>query len=293
MSAARRVIIVCIALVLSPVSADAQGFFESLFGSSSPQSYRSSGRRASPAFPDFRYREPLSRPATSNSQEGPVSADRTRFRTLCVRACDGYYFPISGSVSRNAFHRDAQICRRNCGSDAALFYHPSTSGDASRMVDLAGLPYARHPNAFRYRKQLVERCTCKPEPWSPSEAARHQRYAAQEAQAPQTAAHGTGTENAGAPTQPLEPPVEPEAQPEAHHAPSMAEAPEPADRPTDTDTPRKKSHARTRPSPPFTTARGTPTAIKKSTTVKSSGPSNLFGWSLGASGLPKLRWPGD
>jgi hypothetical protein len=45
------------------------------------------------------------------------------------------------------------------------------------MVDLSGRSYASLPNAFRYRKALVEGCSCKPAPWSVEEAARHQGYA--------------------------------------------------------------------------------------------------------------------
>lgn len=98
--------------------------------------------------------------------------------------CDGYYFPISSSVPRSAFHRDATLCRANCGHDAKLFYHSATAGDATTMIDLTGRAYARLPQAFRYRKTLVDGCKCKPEPWAQSEIDRHRLYAAVEAQLP-------------------------------------------------------------------------------------------------------------
>ena len=34
------------------------------------------------------------------------------------------------------------------------------------MVDLNGNAYSRTQNAFRYRKEYVKECRCKPEPWS-------------------------------------------------------------------------------------------------------------------------------
>src|SRR5207247_7083255 len=36
------------------------------------------------------------------------------YRTLCVRTCDGYYFPISYSTVPGKFADDEQLCRRMC-----------------------------------------------------------------------------------------------------------------------------------------------------------------------------------
>ncbi len=101
--------------------------------------------------------------------------------------CDGYYFPISASVPRRQFHRDASQCRSQCGTEARLFYHSSSSGDAAAMIDVTGRAYAKLPNAFRYRKTLVDGCKCKPEPWAESELDRHQGYAMAEAAKSSTA----------------------------------------------------------------------------------------------------------
>jgi hypothetical protein len=104
------------------------------------------------------------------------SADRgTTYRTLCVRLCDGYYWPISHSVTRGRFHQDADACRSSCGSEAGLFYQPS-DGDVSDMVDLSGRSYSALPHAYLYRRTLVEGCRCRPEPWSAAEAERHRLY---------------------------------------------------------------------------------------------------------------------
>jgi len=32
------------------------------------------------------------------------------YRTLCVRSCDGYYFPISYATGRGRFKTDAAVC---------------------------------------------------------------------------------------------------------------------------------------------------------------------------------------
>src|SRR5205814_1311662 len=46
------------------------------------------------------------------------------YRTLCVRASDGYYFPISFSTTPDHFNADAVTCQSMCpGSAVSLFVH--------------------------------------------------------------------------------------------------------------------------------------------------------------------------
>lgn len=89
----------------------------------------------------------------------------TRYRTLCVRSCDGYYFPISYSASPLEFERDAARCSAMCpGSEAKLFFHRIPDQDSEDMVSIAGqMPYASLPNAFAYRDRKVgaaRQCSC-------------------------------------------------------------------------------------------------------------------------------------
>jgi hypothetical protein len=107
----------------------------------------------------------------------PLAADTGTYRTLCVRMCDGFYFPISYATNSAAFARDAEACTVACGGDARLFYYPNPGGDIESMVDLMGRAYASYPTAFRYRKTLVKGCQCRPQPWSEAERARHRAYA--------------------------------------------------------------------------------------------------------------------
>jgi hypothetical protein len=89
-----------------------------------------------------------------------------RYRTLCVRTCDGYYYPVSFSTTRSGIRRDADVCQSSCQVPAKLFYHSNPGSDVVNMVDLQGRPYAQLENAFRYREEYVENCRCKPQPWS-------------------------------------------------------------------------------------------------------------------------------
>jgi hypothetical protein len=91
-------------------------------------------------------------------------------RTLCVRTCDGYYFPISFSTTRKHLEADEAACRRMCpAGDASLYYHSRRDGP-ERMVSIAGAPYTDLENAFRYRTVLDRSCTCgAPIPIEPTE----------------------------------------------------------------------------------------------------------------------------
>ncbi len=88
---------------------------------------------------------------------------RGTFRTLCVRICDGYYFPISFSTTREQFGNDAQTCSSMCpGAEARLFYHANPGGGPEDMVSLEESRYSDLPTAFQYRTSLSPSCTCKP-----------------------------------------------------------------------------------------------------------------------------------
>lgn len=76
------------------------------------------------------------------------------FRTLCVRSCDGYYFPVSWSVSQNAFERDGKACQAMCpGTQVELHHHRVQGEEPEDMVSAStGMPYRDSENAFLYKK---------------------------------------------------------------------------------------------------------------------------------------------
>jgi hypothetical protein len=90
------------------------------------------------------------------------------YRTLCVRLCDGYYFPVSFSTLPNHFQRDAQLCQSQCAAPAELFYHQNPGGAVEQMVSINGQPYTSLKTAFRYRKEFIQGCSCKQAEYSPA-----------------------------------------------------------------------------------------------------------------------------
>lgn len=84
------------------------------------------------------------------------------YRTLCVRLCDGYYFPVSFSTLPNHFQRDSEICQSKCAAPVQLYYYQNPGGSVDQMVAVeSSEPYTKLKTAFRYRKEYVQGCSCK------------------------------------------------------------------------------------------------------------------------------------
>lgn len=98
------------------------------------------------------------------------------FKTVCVRTCDGYYWPVSRSVTRERFETDAKRCDAGCLGEAKLFYQHKDSDDPTSLVDLDGNAYTALKTAFLYRKTLLNGCGCRAAPWSMAEQVRHHEY---------------------------------------------------------------------------------------------------------------------
>lgn len=147
-----------IVLARGPGTDQGGGFFNRLFGGGSARTRDSRPPRR--GFRFFRPRAPEPLPYTD------APAFSGSYRTLCVRLCDGYYFPISFSATQSRFFADEAQCQASCSAPARLFVYPNPGGAIEQMHDLSGQAYSSLPNAFRYRKEYLSSCRCKPDPWS-------------------------------------------------------------------------------------------------------------------------------
>jgi len=174
------------AIVVSSASpAAAQGFFQSLFGigNKKPAAQpRQKNRRTNFGNSGINSQQltwPYILPLNRNTpQKRPRRTKRAAgggYRTMCVRSCDGFYFPISNSVSRSRFGKDENICRAKCSGEARLYYMPRNSAP-DKMIDRRGRAYAKTKTAFLFRRKQVTGCGCRPQAWAPSEAYRHKMY---------------------------------------------------------------------------------------------------------------------
>jgi hypothetical protein len=106
--------------------------------------------------------------STPNDPNVPMGSG---FRTVCVRTCDGFYFPISYSTSQEHFRDDEKTCQRLCpAAEVVLFSHRNPGEDMNQATSLSGQAYTGLPNAFRYRTEFNSACTCKRPGQSWSEA---------------------------------------------------------------------------------------------------------------------------
>jgi hypothetical protein len=97
-----------------------------------------------------------------NSYPGMGPGGGDTYRTICVRTCDGFYFPVSYSTVPSKFAEDEQICRRMCpAAEVVLFSHRNPGEDVSQAVSQGGRLYSELPNAFAYRKAFNPNCGCK------------------------------------------------------------------------------------------------------------------------------------
>ena len=84
------------------------------------------------------------------------------FRTVCVRKCDGYYFPVSFSTNADGLENDANACAYMCpGTEMELFTHHTSRETAEDMVSIIdGTPYTELANAFAHQEQFDPKCSC-------------------------------------------------------------------------------------------------------------------------------------
>ena len=98
-------------------------------------------------------------PSAPSADLGPQSGT---FRTVCVRSCDGAYFPISFATVPARFPDDEKTCKALCpAADATLFAYRNPGEDMNQAVSISGQPYTSSPNAFRFRQEFNPSCSCK------------------------------------------------------------------------------------------------------------------------------------
>jgi uncharacterized protein DUF2865 len=103
----------------------------------------------------------------------PDASPSGTYRTLCVRTCDGYYFPVSYSTVPGKFADDERLCQRLCpATEVALYSHRNPGEDVARAVSASGRLYTELPTAFSYRKQFNAACSCRAPGQSWAEALR-------------------------------------------------------------------------------------------------------------------------
>jgi hypothetical protein len=87
------------------------------------------------------------------------------YRTMCVRLCDGYFYPMSYAVGPDLFERDRTRCEASCpGTSMELFYGETAVEATGKLQSRrTGAFYADLPAAFLHQKvggRVPANCTC-------------------------------------------------------------------------------------------------------------------------------------
>lgn len=119
-----------------------RGFFDQLFGGNAPQANLPPGQLPPDApFPG----------------ENPEEQRLGGGKLVCVRSCDGFFFPLS--VAPGGRGGATEMCQALCpGAPTEAFSMGETINGA---VSLRGTPYMSTPNALRYTRTFDEACSCK------------------------------------------------------------------------------------------------------------------------------------
>ncbi|WP_337269802.1 DUF2865 domain-containing protein [Oryzifoliimicrobium ureilyticus] len=103
--------------------------------------------------------------AEGRQTEVPAPSLMAHINTICVRTCDGGFFPVTSNTTSIDFGRDADTCSKMCpGIPTELFYQDVGNGDAAAMISTkTGAPYSALPNAFGYKNRKPgekSACSC-------------------------------------------------------------------------------------------------------------------------------------
>ena len=105
------------------------------------------------------------------------SRDGGSYRTVCVRLCDGYFWPVSFAAGRTSLEQDQRKCEQSCESPVRLYTAKDAEAPLEEMRDENGRYYRDLKTAFVYRSSYLENCKCRAHPWEAEAQARHAGYA--------------------------------------------------------------------------------------------------------------------
>jgi hypothetical protein len=118
--------------------------FDSLFGGAK----NSSDVQTAPLTPD-------------GTVAGPSTEAHAGSQAVCVRTCDGSFFPVSYAANSERYDSLENMCRALCpNAEVALYTFPFGS-DIEQAVSPTGQRYVDSPNALKYRTTLDPNCTCR------------------------------------------------------------------------------------------------------------------------------------
>jgi len=128
-----------------------RGIFDALFGSprDQPADVQTAPLEPGPVNPDQQ------QPA-----EGSTSEAHAGSKAVCVRSCDGSFFPVSYSAYGRLDELQEHVPAL-CPNAEVTLYTYSPSADIDQAVSITGAHYMDSPTALKYRKSVDNSCSCR------------------------------------------------------------------------------------------------------------------------------------
>ncbi|HUO53326.1 MAG TPA: DUF2865 domain-containing protein [Rhodoblastus sp.] len=139
-----------------------RNIFESLFGSFSNQRDGDQG----PV-------ERIPENGAEGSDQGSGSHAHGGSEAVCVRTCDGGYFPLFFSARAAPEDQLQNLCQALCPNAEIKLFTRTPHSDISTALGADGTAYSDLPNALKFTKSFDASCTCKPPNQSWVEALAH------------------------------------------------------------------------------------------------------------------------
>jgi len=143
-------------------------FFEALFGGGA--------RSPEPVNPEMMTPEEQQQSIENSIENEKRSANVSAGSyAVCVRTCDGSFFPISYSGPSD---RLEDVCRTLCPNADTQLYSFPFGGTIEQAVSISGERYVDLPNALKFQQSYDATCSCrrKGESWAQALAAAEAKY---------------------------------------------------------------------------------------------------------------------
>ena len=97
---------------------------------------------------------------------------------VCVRTCDGSFFPVSYSGAGSRSDSLEEVCRSLCPNADMQLYSFPFGGTIDQAVSSTGEPYVNMPNALKFQQSVDSTCSCrrKGQSWAQALAAAEAKY---------------------------------------------------------------------------------------------------------------------
>jgi hypothetical protein len=128
-----------------------KNFFETLFGGGDDRQIRDDEM---PVAPDEQGQK---EPGDEEGGNGKLGGSQA----ICVRSCDGGFFPLNFSARRANLDQLTELCKALCPNTEVAVYTRNPARDVSSALSVDGQPYNDLPNALKFEKSVEPNCGCK------------------------------------------------------------------------------------------------------------------------------------